>query len=114
MSNRAKQRRQVERHLAEAGQRLTRAREELAALDEQVAWFAEAYEDARMRALVTESPADRRELAEVERHTLAINRSRADLVAHIERLRRLQDELLDELPALEVTDDEVQSNERVF
>lgn len=98
----------------EAGERLTRAREELAALDEQVAWFAEATEDARLRALVTESKADVRELSEVERHSIAITRSRADLAAHIERLRRLQDELLEELPLLEATDDEVQRNERVF
>ena len=115
MSRRASQRRQIERHLVEAGQRLARAREELAALDEQVAWFDEATEDARMRALVTESPADRRELSEVERHTQAITRSRSDLVAHIERLRRLQDQLLEELPAVEAADDDqVQRNERVF
>ncbi|HUR50358.1 MAG TPA: hypothetical protein VMY88_12640 [Acidimicrobiales bacterium] len=89
----------VERELIQAGERLARAREELAALDEQVAWFEEATDDARMRALVTESKADQREFSEAERHSQAIARSRADLVAHIARLRRLQEELLEELPA---------------
>ena len=99
----------VERELIEAGARLARAREELAALDEQVAWFEEAADDARMRALVTESKSDQRELKEAERHSQAIARSREDLVAHIARLRRLQEELLDELPAPE----EAQTDERV-
>lgn len=99
----------VERELIEAGQRLARAREELAALDEQVAWFEEAADDARMRALVTESRSDQRELKEAERHSQAILRSRDDLVAHIARLRRLQEELLEELPVA----DEAQTDERV-
>ena len=99
----------VERELIEAGQRLARAKEELAALDEQVAWFEEAADDARMRALVTESKTDQRELKEAERHSRAILRSREDLVAHIARLRRLQEELLEELPVV----DEAQTDERV-
>lgn len=99
----------VERELVEAGQRLVRAREELAALDEQVAWFEEALDDARMRALVTESKTDLRELSEAERHAQAIVRSRDDLIAYIERLRRLQEELLEELPVQE----QAQTDERV-
>ena len=99
----------VERELIEAGQRLARAKEELFALDEQVAWFEEAADDARMRALVTESKADQRELKEAERHSQAILRSREDLVAHIARLRRLQEELLEELPV----PDGAQTDERV-
>ena len=99
----------VERELMEAGQRLARAKEELAALDEQVAWFEEAEDDARMRALVTESKTDQRELKEAERHAHAILRSREDLVAHIARLRRFQEELLEELPV----PDEAQTDERV-
>lgn len=88
----------VARELVEAGQRLATAREELAALDEQIAWFEEATDEARTRALVTESKVDERELSEVERHSQAMVRSREDLVAHIARLRRLQEELLEELP----------------
>ena len=99
----------VERELIQAGERLARAREELAALDEQVAWFEEAADDARMRALVTESKADQREHSEAQRHSEAIARSREDLVAHIARLRRLQEELLEELPV----QDQAQTDERV-
>jgi len=90
----------VERHLVEAGQRISRAREELVALDEQVAWFADAASDARTRALVTDSALERREMEEAERHLQAISRSRSDLAGQIERLRRLQEELLEELPEL--------------
>lgn len=84
----------------EAGERLGRARRELAALDEQVAWFQEAADDARTRALVGGSELERRESEEAERHLRAVTRSRTDLVDHINRLRRLQEELLDELPEL--------------
>jgi len=99
----------VERELIRAGERLAAAREELAALDEQVAWFEEATDDARMRALVTESKADQREHSEAERHSLAITRSREDLIAYIARLRRLQEELLEELPM----QDQAPTDERV-
>ena len=99
----------VERELIQAGERLVRAREELAALDEQVAWFEEATDEARMRALVTESKTDQREYSEAERHWQAITRSREDLIAHIARLRRLQEELLEELPV----QDQAQTDERV-
>lgn len=102
----------VERDLIEAGQRLTKAREELAALDEQIAWFEEATDEARTRALVTESKVDERELTEVERHSQAISRSREDLVSHIARLRRLQEELLEELPA-GASGEPVETDERV-
>lgn len=90
----------VERHLVEAGQRISRARNELQALDEQVAWFSDAAADARTRAVVADSAAERRELEEAERHLQAITRSRSDLAGQIERLRRLQEELLEELPEL--------------
>lgn len=99
----------VERELIEAGARLARAKDELAALDEQVAWFEEAADEARTRALVTESKTDHRELQEAERHSQAIARSREDLVAHINRLRRLQEELLEELPV----PGEAETDERV-
>lgn len=99
----------VERELIQAGERLAKAREELAALDEQVVWFEEAADDARTRALVTESTADQREFSEAERHSQAIARSREDLLAHIARLRRLQEELLEELPG----QDQAQTDERV-
>lgn len=94
----AEQRATVERHLIEAGQRLAKAREELRVADEEIAWFESAADDARTQALVSGSEMARRELEEAERHLAAVSRSRADLVAHIDRLRRLQDELLDELP----------------
>jgi hypothetical protein len=87
----------IERRLAQVNERLRRAREELAVLEEQVAFFAEAADDARIRALVSETPQADREHVEAQRHADAMARSRADLVAAIAKLERDQDELLDRL-----------------
>ncbi|MGH9150392.1 MAG: hypothetical protein ACRD0D_10140 [Acidimicrobiales bacterium] len=87
----------IERRLAQVNQRLRRAREELAVIDEQVAVFVDAADDARIRALVSETPQADREHHEAQRHADAMSRSRADLVATIAKLERDQDALLDRL-----------------
>ena len=46
----------VERRLVEVNRRLKQAREELVVLDQQLAALAEEADDARVRALVSESP----------------------------------------------------------
>lgn len=88
---------QVERRLREVSSRLRRAREELAVLVEQQAALEDAAEEARVRALVSESPADRKEDREARRHADALARSRDTLTGEIDRLLKLQDELLDRL-----------------
>ena len=92
-------RRQVERRLREVGQRLSQLRDELRIADEQLAHLSETADDARLRALVSETPVAEREHREAARHAESMRSHRATVVAEIERLERTQDELLDRLVA---------------
>ena len=66
-------------------------------LNEQLAVFNEAADDARIRALVSETPLADREYDEAQKHADAMARSRAALLSTIEDLQRTQDELLHRL-----------------
>jgi hypothetical protein len=87
----------IERRLLEVNERLRRAREELAVLDEQSAVFNDAADDARIRALVSETPLADKEHREAKKHADAMLRSRASALSTITELERLQGELLDRL-----------------
>ncbi|MBV8692177.1 MAG: hypothetical protein JOZ37_02230 [Actinobacteria bacterium] len=87
----------IERRLTEVTERLKRARQELAVLDEQLAALSEAADDARIRALVSETPLADKEHHEAQRHADAMGRSRAAVLSAIAELQRAQDELLDRL-----------------
>jgi hypothetical protein len=87
----------VERRLRDVHERLRRAREELAVLDEQAAALAAEADDTRIRALVDGSPLSQHEHREAQRHADAMGRSRAAVLASIADLERAQDELLDRL-----------------
>ena len=87
----------IERRLREVNGRLRRAREELAVLEEQLAVFADAADEARVRALVSETPLADREHREAQKHADAMARSRAAALASIAELERALDDLLDRL-----------------
>jgi hypothetical protein len=87
----------IERRLSDAHERLVRARAELAVLDEQLVVVNEIADDARLRALVSETPLASREHDEANRQATVMLQTRAVLVARIEELERKQDELLDRL-----------------
>jgi hypothetical protein len=87
----------IERRLVEVNRRLQRAREDLAVLDEQLAVFADAASEARVRALVSETPLADREHREAQKHADAMARSREAALADIAELERTLDELLDRL-----------------
>ena len=89
----------LERRLADVGGRLKALREELGVVDEQLAAFVDTADDARLRALVSETPLAGREHTEARRHADAMARHRAELSAEVARLERAQDELLDRLVA---------------
>jgi hypothetical protein len=89
----------IERRLTDIAQRLKRARQDLAVTDEQLTVMNDAAEDARLRALVSETPLANKEYQEAQRHADAMQRSRTALVATIAELRQAQDELLDRLVA---------------
>lgn len=90
-------RRQVERRLTEVGRRLRELRDELGVADEQLVHLADAADDARLRALVSETPVAGREHHEASRHAEAMRSHRESVAAEIARLETTQDELLDRL-----------------
>jgi hypothetical protein len=89
----------IERRLFEVAERLRGLREDLAVADEQLAVLADAAADARLRALVSETPLAGREHTEAQRHADAMARHRADVVGQLADLERSQDDLLDRLLA---------------
>ena len=89
----------LERKLSSATRRLKALSEELAVVEEQLASLVETADDARLRALVSETPVAAREHQEAQRHADTLARYRADLAGRIGALERSQDELLDRLTA---------------
>ena len=89
----------LERKLVEVSERLKQLRADLAVTDEQFSHFADAADDARLRALVSETPLADREHHEAQRHFDAMGRHRAEVQTTIDQLERRQDELLDQLMA---------------
>ncbi|HUR23586.1 MAG TPA: hypothetical protein VMZ73_06920 [Acidimicrobiales bacterium] len=87
----------VERRLVEVNRRLKQAREELAVLDHQLAALIEEADDARVRALVSDSPLDQREYRQAQKHADAMARGRAATVEAIAAHERTLDELLERL-----------------
>jgi len=88
---------QVERRLRDVGARLTKLRQELSVTEEQLAQLTDEADDARLRALVSETPIAGKEHREAERHAEAMKRHRTELIGEIDRLERSQDDLLDRL-----------------
>lgn len=87
----------IQRRLVDVAQRLKRAREELAIIDEQLEVFTNAAEEARVRSLVSETPLAQRESVDAQRHATAMARSRSGVARLIAELTATQDELLDRL-----------------
>jgi hypothetical protein len=87
----------IERRLSEAHQQLKRARAELAIVNEQLPVVDDAADDARLRALVSESPAGLKERDEASRQSSVMHKNRDALVERIAELERRQSELLDRL-----------------
>ena len=95
----AMSRSQVERRLKEVSERLRRLREELRVADEQLAQLTEEADEARLRALVSETPLSDREHHDAQRHADAMQRHRQEVLETITKLEVTQDELLDRLVA---------------
>jgi hypothetical protein len=87
----------VERKLSESAERLRQLRAELAVVDEQLAFLADAADEARLRAMVSETPMADKEHREAQKHADAMTRHRAQLVTQIGELQKAQDELLERL-----------------
>jgi hypothetical protein len=76
-----------------------RLRAELGVTQEQLAFLEEGAEDARLRALVAETPLTDAEARDARRHADALGRHRDALVLSIAELGREQDSLLDRMSA---------------
>jgi hypothetical protein len=87
----------VRRRLTDVHQRLVKARQELAIVEEQLLVFDETADDARIRSLVSETPLANHDWNEARRHADAMRRGRDDLRARVAELERAQDELLSKL-----------------
>ena len=89
----------VERRLSDVSARLKRLRGELQVIDEQLLFFADAADETRLRALMSETPLADREHHDAQKHADAMARERANVIASIAELEKAQDELLDKLVA---------------
>lgn len=89
----------LQRRLVDVAERLKRRRSELGVADEQVLFLEEEADDARLRALVSETPLGEVEARDARRHADALRRHRDALADTIEELVREQDSLLDRLAA---------------
>jgi uncharacterized protein YhaN len=87
----------LQRRLIDVSDRLKRLRAELAVAEEQCAFFEAEAEDARLRALVSETPLAEAEAHEVRRHADAQGRQRDALRRAVVELEREQDNLLDRM-----------------
>lgn len=89
----------LRRRLVDVAERLKRQRSELGVADEQVLFLEEEAENARLRALVAETPMGEVEARDARRHADALRRHRDALADSINELVREQDSLLDRLTA---------------
>src|SRR5215217_6867291 len=87
----------LERRLDALVARRRALRDELAVVDEQLAALAEAAGDARLRALVSETPGAGAEHREASRSADAMARHRSVLLTDLAARDRAEDELLDRL-----------------
>jgi len=89
----------LHRRLVDVSERLKRLRSELAVTEEQVAFLDEEAEEARLRALVSETPLADAEARDARQQADVMTRYRDSLLVQISRLQREQDDLLDRMSA---------------
>jgi len=89
----------LQRRLVDVSDRLKRMRVELTVTEEQLVFLEDAAEDARLRALVAETPLADVEARDARRQTDALARHRDELRANVAELEREQDSLLDRISA---------------
>jgi phage I-like protein len=87
----------IERKLRQVSEQLRQLQDELRVTDEQLQELADAADEARLRALVSETPLSGEDHRQAERHAQAMRRHRTHVLDDIDRLEHTQDELLDRL-----------------
>lgn len=86
----------VKRRLADVQRQLAQARESLGVLEEQVEVWNDALDDARIRALVSETPLQSKEYDELSRHVMVANAEMQRRSGEVRELVTARDELLRE------------------
>jgi hypothetical protein len=86
----------IKRRLVDVQRQLAQARESLAVLEEQVEVWNDALEDARIRALVSETPLQSKEYDELSRHVMVANAEMLRRSGEVRELVAARDELLRE------------------
>ncbi len=89
----------IERRLRDVSDRLKAVTRDLTVADEQHAHLADEADEARLRALVSETPLAGQDHRRAQRHAEAMARHRDELAAEVRRLEADQDALLDRLTA---------------
>jgi len=89
----------LQRRLVDVSERLKRLRTELGVTNEQVVFLEDEADEARLRALVAETPLGDVEARDARRHADALARHRDALAGSIAELEREQDALLDRMAA---------------
>ena len=87
----------LQKRLEDTRTQLTRAREELRILEEQVAFQQGVVDDAEVSAVVAETPLAHREQQEADGDLRRLRTQRDEVRARVAELIREQDELLDEV-----------------
>lgn len=87
----------IERSLAEIGERIGRAREDLRIVEEQVLFQMDVVEEAKTRMLVSETPLADREFRIARDDLQRLESQRAEVTAEIAELQKEQDRLLDRM-----------------
>jgi len=89
----------IEKRLSQVGRRLSALRTDLAVAEQAVVQVDGEADDARLRALVSETPLAEREHHEIRRQADVQRRNRDELLDEIAKLEQRQDELLDQYTA---------------
>ncbi len=89
----------LQRRLVDVSDRLKRLRAELGVTEEQLVFLEDEAEDARLRALVAETPLADVEARDARRHADALAAPPRRLAPSIAELEREQDALLDRMSA---------------
>lgn len=87
----------IQKSLAEVGERLTKAREELRIAEEQLLFQMDVVEETKTRMLVAETPLADREYRIARDDYERLQRQRDDAQAEITALQSEQDRLLDRM-----------------
>jgi hypothetical protein len=87
----------IERSLAEIGDRIGKAREDLRIVEEQILFQIDVVEEAKTRMLVSETPLADREFRVARDDHERLQAQRNEVAGRIAELQREQDRLLDRM-----------------